>query len=144
MSVTYVLTGSFIIIVVIFLAFFIVWNRVRDKRENNLLKDNEKLSKTSFDLLEKVQKTQQSQADQLDSMSKTVLEVSEKMTNLQINLLNIIDSKLKAQSDEFKKDLDKVNNKVDTILGLVMECDNENCPTKRKVSNYLKNHNQQK
>ena len=124
----------------------IVWI-FRSKNEESkivttLQEEKNNLRKTNSELIEKVQKIQQSQTDQLNDMSRTIIEVSEKMTELQVNLQNVIDSKLKSQSDEFKKDLNKVNNKVDTILGLVMECDNENCPTKRKVSNYLKNQNQ--
>lgn len=124
----------------------IVWI-FRSKNEESkivttLQEEKNNLRKTNTELIEKVQKIQQSQTDQLNDMSRTIIEVSEKMTELQVNLQNVIDSKLKSQSDEFKKDLNKVNNKVDTILGLVMECDNESCPTKRKVSNYLKNQNQ--
>lgn len=114
------------------IAVFYIFSNFRSKREDDL-------NKRSLELLESVQKTQQAQAAQLSNLSRNFVEVSEKMTSMQVNLQDTIDARLKLQSEEFKKDLWKVNNKVDTILGLVMECDNESCPTKKKVSEYLKN-----
>lgn len=100
----------------------------RMKVIDSLQEDRDKLSKKNLELLESIQRSQQAQADQLNELSRSM-----------INFQSTVDSKLKAQSDEFKKDLTKVNHKVDTLLGLVMECDSDTCPTKRKVSEYLKN-----
>lgn len=133
---------DFMILASVVVAVIVIWDRLRSKKESKmidtLLTEKNNLSKTNSALLESVQKTQQSQADQLNEMSKTILDVSKKMTDMQLNLQNVIDSKLKSQSEKFERDMEKVNDKVDTILGMVMECDSKNCPTKRKVSNYLK------
>lgn len=130
------------IIALICIASVIIWDRLRSKKESQLIdtlqEENKTLNKTNLDLLSSVQRTQQAQADQLAEMSNQILEVSGKMTSLQINLQSIIDEKMEKQSKEFKTDLDRVNSKVDTILGMVMECENENCPTRKKVSRYLK------
>lgn len=125
----------------LFVIYFIYDKIKGDKRDeviDTLQKDKKELSTANVNLLEAVQKTQQSQADQLNELSKTIIEVSNKMSTMQLNLQDIIDAKLKQQSEEVKEDITKMSNKVDTLLGLVMECDNDACPTKKKVSDYLK------
>ena len=136
---TVVVVISFVSLIVILGIF--IWLLVTDKKKEmkSLREDRDYFSRNNYNLLENIQRIQQAHQDQLHELSDTVVNVSTKLNELQLNLLDVIDSKLKTQSEEFKKELNKVNSKVDTLLGLVMECDNENCPTKRKVSNYLKN-----
>ena len=86
------------------------------------------MNKDISNLRNEFNKSQQIQIDQINELSDKIIE-----------LHNTIDIKLKSQSDEFKNDLGKVNSRMDTILGIVLECDNGKCPTKKKISNYLKN-----
>ena len=136
---TVVVVISFVSLIVVLGLFIWFWVTDKNKEMKSLREDRDYFSRNNYNLLENIQRTQQVHQDQLHELSDTVVNVSTKLNELQLNLLDVIDSKLKTQSEEFKKELNKVNSKVDTLLGLVMECDNENCPTKRKVSNYLKN-----
>lgn len=136
---TVVVVISFVSLIVALGLFIWFWATDKNREMKSLREDRDYFSRNNYNLLENIQRTQQAHQDQLHELSDTVVSVSTKLNDLQLNLLDVIDSKLKTQSEEFKKELNKVNSKVDTLLGLVMECDNENCPTKRKVSNYLKN-----
>lgn len=103
-----------------------LWNNHRFI--NTLISRNDTLNKDISNLRNEFNKSQQIQIDQINELSDKIIE-----------LHNTIDIKLKSQSDEFKNDLGKVNSRMDTILGIVLECDNGDCPTKKKISNYLKN-----
>jgi hypothetical protein len=103
-----------------------LWNNHRFI--DTLISRNDTLNKDISNLRNEFNKSQQIQIDQINELSDKIIE-----------LHNTIDIKLKSQSDEFKNDLGKVNSRMDTILGIVLECDNGECPTKKKISNYLKN-----
>lgn len=103
-----------------------LWNNHRFI--DTLISRNDTLNKDISNLRNEFNKSQQIQIDQINELSDKIIE-----------LHNTIDIKLKSQSDEFKNDLGKVNSRMDTILGIVLECDNGDCPTKKKISNYLKN-----
>lgn len=124
-----------VVFVGIIVFIFIIYDKIRgDKRDDvisTLQNERKDLTAANKNLIETVQKTQQSQADQLHEFSKSIVK-------MQLEFQDVIDIKLKQQSEEVKKDITKMNNKIDMLLGLVMECDNEACPTKKKVSKYLK------
>lgn len=103
-----------------------LWNNHRFI--DTLISRNDTLNKDISNLRNEFNKSQQIQIDQINELSDKIIE-----------LHNTIDIKLKSQSDEFKNDLGKVNSRMDTILGIVLECDSGECPTKKKISNYLKN-----
>ena len=126
-----IIEGVFVGIIV----FIFIYDKIKgDKRDEvigTLQSERKDLTAANKNLIETVQKTQQSQADQLHEFSKSIVK-------MQLEFQDVIDTKLKQQSEEVKKDITKMNNKIDMLLGLVMECDNEACPTKKKVSKYLK------
>lgn len=126
-----IIEGVFVGIIV----FIFIYDKIKgDKRDdviNTLQSERKDLTTANKNLIDTVQKTQQSQADQLHEFSKSIVK-------MQLEFQDVIDTKLKQQSEEVKKDITKMNNKIDMLLGLVMECDNEACPTKKKVSKYLK------
>lgn len=128
-----IIEGVFVGIIII--VFILIYDKIKgDKRDDvigTLQSERKDLTAANKNLIETVQKTQQSQADQLHEFSKSIVK-------MQLEFQDVIDTKLKQQSEEVKKDITKMNNKIDMLLGLVMECDNEACPTKKKVSKYLK------
>lgn len=118
---------NYLVIIILFLGIGLyLWNNY--KFIDTLITRNDKLSKDFTEIASDFKKAQQQQINQINELSGRI-----------IDLHNTLDSKLESQSNEFKKDLNKVNSKVDTILGLVLECDGKDCPTKKKVSNYLRN-----